>query len=380
MTRYDYIICGFGCAGMSLVYQLLQSPLKNARIALVDESNKQDNDRTWCYWAKEPVAAHPKNTELVSWNSVQVQVGEKKIVKALDGLHYYHIKSSDFYKEILTLVEQHPNVTFIQSKVEFINTLADKSTAVTLANGDTLSASKTFNSIPLGQQLEPNTLKQVFLGWKIQTDASFFDPSVPTLMHFPDGSFTENEFFYILPFNETTALVEYTLYTTQALDMEALKGKLEEYLRDILPCTYKIIFEEHGAIPMTTKIQGKSTSSNIIEIGSIAGCIKPSTGYTFYDIQKHSEELVTQLLQEDTVYKGWIRKTRFQFYDNILLNIAKKWPEKLPSIFAQMFAKNQGAQVLRFLHEETSLWEDLQILAKFKYGIFIKSLLNYEKN
>ncbi|MFC0654482.1 lycopene cyclase family protein [Mongoliitalea lutea] len=380
MTRYDYIICGFGCAGMSLLYQLLQSPFKNARIALIDESNKKANDRTWCYWAKEPVATHPKSTELIAWDAVQVQVGEHKIVKQLDRLRYFHIRSSDFYKEILLLAEKHENVTFIQAKVNTIENLVDQSTAVHLENGMVIYGGKTFNSIPLNQQLESNTLKQVFLGWKIKTDQTAFDPSVPTLMHFPNGKFTANEFFYILPFNESTALVEYTLYTTQETTLEKLKEKLVSYLSTTLTCSYEILFQEQGAIPMSTKIQGKTSSKNIIDIGSIAGCIKPSTGYTFYDIQKHSEALVQQLVKEEHVFKGWMRKSRFEFYDNILLNIAKKWPESLPSIFAQMFQKNQGQQVLRFLHEETSLWEDLQILARFKFGIFIKSLLHYEKN
>ncbi|MGY6521158.1 MAG: lycopene cyclase family protein [Mongoliitalea sp.] len=380
MTKYDYIICGFGCAGMSLLYQLLQSPLKNARIALIDESTKVTNDRTWCYWAKEPVATHPKISELVSWDAVQVQVGDHKIVKTLDGLRYFHIRSSDFYQEIIALADQHENVTFIQAKVKSIKNQDDHSTAVYLDNGQVVFGTKTFNSIPLNQQLEANTLKQVFLGWKIKTAQRSFDPSVPTLMHFPDGQFTANEFFYILPFNETTALVEYTLYTTQDTSIEDLKSKLTSYLSSTLTCSYEVLFQEQGAIPMTTKIHGKTSNQNIIDIGSIAGCIKPSTGYTFYDIQKHSEVLVQQLVKEERFFKGWIRKSRFEFYDNILLNIAKKWPENLPSIFAQMFQKNQGQQVLRFLHEETSIWEDLQILGRFKFGIFIKSLLRYEKN
>ncbi len=245
----------------------------------------------------------------------------------MDGLRYFHIRSSDFYKEILLLAEKHENVTFIQAKVNTIENLDDQSTAVHLNNGKVVYGGKTFNSIPLNQQLESNTL-----------------------------------------------------YTTQETTLEELKEKLVSYLSTIFTCSYEILFQEQGAIPMSTKIQGKVSNKNIIDIGSIAGCIKPSTGYTFYDIQKHSEALVQQLVKEEHLYRGWIRKSRFEFYDNILLNIAKKWPESLPSIFAQMFQKNQGQQVLRFLHEETSLWEDLQILARFKFGIFIKSLLHYEKN
>lgn len=380
MTRYDYIICGFGCAGMSLLYHILHSPLRNARIALIDESTKEKNDRTWCYWAKEPVSTHPKNSSLVSWNNVQVQLGKNKIVKKLDDLKYFHVRSSDFYQEILELVAQRSNVTFINSTVHSIESIDDVSTMVKLTNGQTIIGSKTFNSIPFNQNLDSDTLKQVFLGWKIHTANVVFDPSAATLMHFPEGRFTNNEFFYILPFNETTALVEYTVYTRETLTKRVLQDKLEEYLKSTIPSNYQIIFEEQGSIPMTTKIQGKRSSNNIVDIGSIAGCIKPSTGYTFYNIQKHSQELVSQLIREKAELSGWIRKPRFQFYDNILLNIAKKWPENLPSIFAQMFAKNQGSKILCFLQEETTLWEDLRILAKFKYGIFIKSLLHYEKN
>lgn len=380
MNKYDYIICGFGCAGMSLIFQLLQSPLKHVKIALVDESTKQMNDRTWCYWGKSPVPIHPKNTPLIAWDKVRIQLGSKQITKTLEDYRYYHIKSSDFYQEIFELLEQFPNVSFIQSKVLRIEANGNNSSSVYLHNGEILEASKTFTSIPTQHKLEPNTLKQVFLGWKIKTSTPKFDQSVATLMHFPKEDNTKNDFFYILPYANDQALVEYTLYTTEEVKTDFLKVELENYLAQHLSGSFDILFEEQGAIPMTTKIQGNQSNSSVIELGSIAGCIKPSTGYTFYDIQKHSEQIVQNLLAEDKQFKGWVRKYRYHFYDNILLNIAKKWPNRLPGIFAEMFEKNQGKKVLQFLQEETTLREDLQILLKFKFGIFIKSLLRYEQN
>lgn len=132
---------------------------------------------------------------------------------------------------------------------------------------------------------------------------------------------------------------------------------------------------------MTTKKFEQPIASNIISIGTLAGCSKPSTGYTFYDIQKHCQQILNQLLEVKIEKKfDWNRKKRFSFYDNIILNIAVKWPTELPKIFKEMFEKNQGQQVLRFLNEESSFWEELKILGGLKFGIFIKSLLHYEKH
>ena len=51
---YDYIIAGSGCAGLSLLYRLLKDPnLKSKKILVIDRTEKNTNDRTWCFWEKE---------------------------------------------------------------------------------------------------------------------------------------------------------------------------------------------------------------------------------------------------------------------------------------------------------------------------------------
>lgn len=53
--KYDYIIAGSGCAGLSLLYSLLQSPsLQYKSILVIDQAQKKNNDRTWCFWEKTP--------------------------------------------------------------------------------------------------------------------------------------------------------------------------------------------------------------------------------------------------------------------------------------------------------------------------------------
>ena len=52
MEHYDYIIAGGGCAGLSLAWQLLHSPLRDRTILIVDRDDKDQNDRTWAFWSE----------------------------------------------------------------------------------------------------------------------------------------------------------------------------------------------------------------------------------------------------------------------------------------------------------------------------------------
>ena len=51
--HFDIIIVGAGAAGLSLLYRLLNSSLKNSKILLLDKNPKNQNDRTWCFWEKK---------------------------------------------------------------------------------------------------------------------------------------------------------------------------------------------------------------------------------------------------------------------------------------------------------------------------------------
>jgi lycopene beta-cyclase len=135
---------------------------------------------------------------------------------------------------------------------------------------------------------------------------------------------------------------------------------------------------------MTTKNLNKHPKHhNLISLGSIAGCTKPSTGYTFHTIQKHTKKVIASLVDEthsNSTKFEWARKVRFSFYDNILLNIACKWPSELPHLFQDLFQKNKGEDILRFLNEETTFFQELSILIRLRFKVFIKSLLNYESH
>ena len=201
-------------------------------------------------------------------------------------------------------------------------------------------------------------------------------------MHFNSKNKTLTDFFYILPFSEDEALVEYTMFSKNNCGVEEMKMEIKNFIKEDLDIhDFEVIFEEKGCIPMTTRINNGIKSDKIIPIGTLAGCSKPSTGYTFYDIQKHSRQIIKKLVKENSssVFT-WQRNIRFTFYDNILLNIAIKWPHSLPGIFTELFSRNSATSILKFLNEETNLLEEIRILSRLNFPIFIKSLIQYEKH
>jgi len=383
MITYDFIISGLGCAGMTLVNLLLDSPLQNKKILLIDYSTKSENDRTWCYWGEKPLDIHPKNSPIVYWDHINIINGDHQNKKPLKSLKYYHIKSSDFYDEVMKKIKKFSNVTFVQDHITDFDVANTNDILVRTKNSGTYRGSKVFNSIVnVADFTNEKIIKQSFLGWKIETTRPVFDEQAATLMHFTKDRAELTDFFYILPYSDREALIEYTVYTTTGMTISQMEEKLVKYIEEDLEIKeYNILYREKGTIPMTTKNAATSVHPNIVPIGSLAGCTKPSTGYTFYDIQKHCAQIMAQLLSvNEKPNFSWRRKSRYGFYDNILLNIASKWPTELPFIFKEMFGKNHPDLILKFLNEESGLLDEIKILSKLKYKIFIKSLLQYERH
>ncbi|MCH7396873.1 lycopene cyclase family protein [Belliella sp. DSM 107340] len=379
---YDIIVSGLGCAGFSFIYYLLNSPLKDKKILCIDSSKKDHNDRTWCYWSEDKLDIHPNQSDLVSWKLLKL-VGNKQSNISLDRFTYFHIKSSDFYQEMKTKIASNPNIIFVNEVIQSVEKSNSGTYVFTLKNKLLFEGKTVINSISqISNPFSESIMKQEFVGWKIKTKSEFFDPKQMVLMDFEKN--TQNNpfsFYYILPYSQNEALVEYTTYTKTKVSKPEMKNKLKKYIERKFTSDYDITFQESGSIPMSTKEFTSSNDPNWINVGTIGGCTKPSTGYTFHTIQKHSKMIVDGLsFGKNKTKLSWNRANRFRFYDNILLNIAAKWPDKLPAIFQEMFSKNSGDQVLKFLNEETRFLEELNILRKLSFGIFIKSLWNYEKH
>jgi lycopene beta-cyclase len=226
----------------------------------------------------------------------------------------------------------------------------------------------------VSQQTKFPVLQQHFLGWFITTKEPVFNPEEATFMDFSVPQKGNTRFMYVLPNSTTEALVEYTLFSEHLLEKNEYEEALKKYLQEKYNSTEFIISEtEFGSIPMTCYPFHKHNSNTVFHIGIAGGWAKPSTGFTFYNTSRQIKALVTHLKQEkplDTFHK----KSRFGFYDSLLLDILYRENHLGQSIFESLFAKRKASLILKFLGNDTHLGEELQIVTAPKPWPFLKAL------
>lgn len=370
IPHYDYIIVGSGAAGLSLLCYLLKEPAtKYKQILLLDRSAKQSNDRTWCFWQKESSPFE----EIVSMAWDQLYFQTKEMTKALQIAPYQYkmIKSLDFYQHCFKLIGRHENVTFEQTSISKVED------NLVYTTGQTYQAEYIFNSVFYDIKRNEDTLHflQHFAGWYIETPTPNFDVDKPMLMDFNIEQKHDCSFVYVFPLSETVALVEYTLFSEQELTVEEYQIALKDYVQNVLKIEdYTIIEKEAGVIPMTGGFIAKRLSPHIINIGTAGGNSKPSTGYTFSFIQKYCAAIVNNLANKrDPLHKIERHFSKFLLYDLILLRVLQRKQVLAWEVFQCLFEKLPANLVLRFLDEETNLWEDIRVMNSVQKWPFIKA-------
>jgi lycopene beta-cyclase len=370
--QYDYIIAGAGCAGLSLAIHLIRSgQFGNKRILLVDQQDKNKNDRTWCFWEKS--SGLFQSIVYKEWKNLVVK-GEGSFTQLdIDPYTYKLIRGIDFYKYCFEEINKQPNFTVLQGSItELVSTEQE---AYVTVNGERITASYIFSSIQLQKpQLVKGQywLLQHFKGWVIETPEPKFDPSSAVLMDFETDQSEGTTFFYVLPFTAHKALVEYTLFSEKVLPDETYERSLKHYVSHTLGFADYIIHEkEFGVIPMTN-YSFKQQDNKIVYIGTAGGQTKASSGYTFRFIQKQSARIVQNLGagKTDFISKS---STRFQYYDSVLLQILAEKKMKGSEIFTRLFAANKASKVFCFLDNETTIAEELPILKSLPFFTFLKA-------
>lgn len=374
VNTYDFIIAGAGCAGLSLLMHMVHSgAFKEKKILLVDKESKQKNDRTWCFWQKDPGLFDG----IVHHEWPELLFCEKRFSGSLDlGPYTYKmIRGIDFYRHCFKVIRQQPNIDIEFGDVAAIND--DENGATLTVKGNRYRAPYVFNSI-LKEKPALSAhhlwLLQHFKGWIIDTPSDHFNPRQATLMDFRIDQSRGTAFCYVMPFSPRRALVEYTLFTPSLLKDAEYDAGLRHYIGQQLGITnYTIAEQEFGIIPMTNFVFPKQ-EGHVINIGTAGGRTKASSGYTFQFIQKHSKALVNALVQTGRPHVP-AEHRRFHFYDSVLLHIL--YHNKLPGseIFSDLFARNKASQVLKFLDNETSLLEELRIISTLPTVPFSKAAL-----
>ena len=375
MTQSSYIILGSGASGLLLAYRMSQdSYFDDKSILIIDQVKDKGNDKTWCYWEE----GTGEWDELLTKKWHKVFFGSEFFTEILDISPYSYkmIRSEKFYHKLWRSIDLKSNITFIEDSVKSYEEVDNRVKVVT--NKSTYFGLKLLNSIPNKtvyetQQKYP-VLQQHFMGWFVKTKTDCFDDSIATFMDFNIPQNGNTRFMYVLPIDKNMALFEYTLFSKDLLEHSEYEDAIKEYLKEKKISEFEILEKETGAIPMTSFKFEELNSNSILNIGTAGGWTKASTGYTFYNTSKKTKDLVSFLKKEDDL-SAFSKKTKFWFYDLLLLDVLANNNEKGSTFFASIFKKVNVKTILKFLGEESNIGEDLKIITSVSPKPFILAIV-----
>ena len=352
MKEFDYVIIGGGCAGLSLAYELeLHNKLFDKSLAIIETRLDYKRDKTWSFWK---VFEHNfEDCVIKSWNNFSINTPEASQELINERYPYQSLDSGKFYNKIKSKLFTNKNIQFFKSVKE----IKTKNSII-------------FNSVH-GGSLDKSNLWQHFQGIEIETNKNIFDDQILNLMDFNCEQRDAVHFFYTLPFSKNRALVETTWLSNLENDSnQDYDLQLENYIKNNLGIKdYRVNFTEKGAIPL---FYPQVNNKDEINIGSAGAMTRLSTGYTFLNIQEHSK-FIRENLDNIKDKKPYRIGKKYEFLDNVFLNVLKNNPEKMPNIFFKMF-KGSSNTVIKFLSNKSNFLEDLIIISKMPKLIFINSL------
>lgn len=379
INTFDYIFIGLGASNSLMLLSFIKKGLLvGKRVAVIDASLKNENDKTYCFWAAKNSEMVHNLKPIISYTYTKVTI-DGVLPENIEDEPYFYIKSIDLYKHLQQELQK-LDITIYHSSVSEIKSENSKYIIVTDTNN--YIANYIFDSRPpklLNKPLKDIFLLQSFYGLHVRFNKNVFNADTFDMMNFEVEQNNFTQFIYTLPFSENEALIEFTRFGAETIEPEYGKKILQQYIQK-LNAPFKIIAEEVGCIPMTTIKIPKNPSSGILNTGARANLIKPSTGYGFKNMYNFAETTTAHIKTKGLIDFNLIdskKSRRFEFYDHILLIILFTWPYLGKPIFKSLFKKQGAKKVLSFLDEQTTIFKEINIFLFLPLKPFIKALFIY---
>lgn len=372
---FDYAIIGAGAAGLHLALAMIDDPyFATKKILILEKESKNVNDRTWCFWENEN--GNWDNLITKSWSNGFFITKEKSIKLHMHNYFYKMLRGIDFYNHAKSKISNAKNISWISDDVLSV----EENTNHVIINciGKTFKAQHIFDSrIPQDYFAADNPyiiIQQHFKGWVIETEKDFFNDTEFVMMDYRTQWKDNACFTYVLPISKNKALVEFTFFTPNLVDETVYDQMLNQYIDTFLkPGKYKITETEKGVIPMSNFPFYKYHTPHITKIGTGGGWVKPSSGYSFKNAERFAQKVISNIKAKRLPSQG-IAKSRFRKYDTLFLDVLKTQNYHGEKLFTDMYTNCPAHLIFKFLDEQTSLSEDLKIVAAFAPLPFLKAL------
>jgi len=218
---------------------------------------------------------------------------------------------------------------------------------------------------------------QHFRGWQVRAGPGGFDAELPVLMDLavpqPDR---EVAFGYVLPEDDTAALVEITGFGPRPWPEQRYERALRDYLAGTLDgAPYRIEAVERGVIPMTDAAMPPPAGRRVVRLGTAGGATRAATGYTFAAIQRQVAAVAESLLSGRDPLPPNSYRRRHRWLDGVLLHALASGAVTGADVFSQLFERNPPARVVDFLDGSTGIRDDLALMRTLPAAPLLRAAL-----
>jgi len=366
----DLLVLGGGLAGLSLAERLAAAPGARVSAAVLEARSVYADDRTWCFWRLAPHRYEALSAS--SWSRVMVRDGAREAVVDCAATPYQMIPSIAFYQRAEQVIRASAQATLkLGSGVPGAPQRDGDGWRVEAEDGQVWRARYVVDTRPPSTKPE-SILWQSFIGDVVVADRDVFDPGVAVLMDFDDQCVDGVQFAYVLPTTPREALVETTVFGVRGLSPRQLRERHDDVLRArVGEGGVSVRRSEHGVLPMGHA--PAPARAGVVHASLFHGGARASTGYAFTRVQAWADECAAALLRgaPPTAPRPdpWPRRAM----DEIFLRVLRARPERGAAMLTRMFARADGAGLVRFLSDAGGIVDSLSVMRSLPPGPFLRA-------
>ena len=368
--KYDLVVIGAGLSSLMFLNRYLKKFKKHSVLILESKKNIK-KDQTFCVWEGPGLDSIQKNFNLQpkkTWNKILIQNQDKNISRTISPYQYVCF---DGYETFNRLIKEHANQVEIKRNILVDKIEKQHDVFNVFCKNKLLQGHYVVDSRNNDKDLDVTSVhvKQAFVGHEIDVPKDTFSSDQATIMSFKDNS-EEVEFTYILPFSSKKALIETTVFSKNP-NLSSIARRHKELLK--VYKDYKILRSEKAIIPMA--IVKDETENTALRIGTNAGMIRPSSGYSMRRIASWILNInIVKLNEANHKYYQYKQDKFLNWLDSIFLKVIYYYPDQGPYLFMQLFSRVNMPSLIRFLSDKPSILDLIKVLWSMPKILMIKGM------